>query len=110
MPFFVSDSQQIGIYGLDLALYRTNRTVIEIRFERTVQEIETTTTKCNYGGVRYWFKCPQCSQRIGKLYRPPISTYFACRFCHDLRYKLCYYHRSPYQNMVETLREMKNRV
>ena len=72
MTFFASDSQQIGIYGLNLALYPKDQAVIEILFERTVQEVETTTTKCNYGGVRHWFKCPQCNKRIGKLWTASI--------------------------------------
>jgi hypothetical protein len=34
-------------------------------------------TKCNFGGVRPWFRCPgvvdgeECNRRVGKLYCPP---------------------------------------
>ena len=50
-------------------------------------------TRCNFGGVRYWFICGLkdggrcCGKRVGKLYLPPNSTYFGCRKCHDLTYR-----------------------
>lgn len=64
--------------------------------------VELTTSKCNYGGVRYWFKCPQsldnrqCHQRVGKLYLPPDGKYFGCRHCHNLTYKC---RNIPYKNV-----------
>jgi len=44
------------------------------------------TTPCHYGGRRWWFRCPGCNRRCRILYRPPESTYFACRVCHNLTY------------------------
>ena len=46
-----------------------------------------TTTHPFFGGVRYWFACPECSRRIRKLYLPPNETHFACRHCHNLSYE-----------------------
>ena len=43
-------------------------------------------TPCRNGGQRSCFRCPLCSQRIFKLYRPPSSRLFACRKCHNLTY------------------------
>ena len=50
-----------------------------------IQEyIYLSTTPCNYGGVRYWFYCPVCNQRVAKLY---IKTKrFLCRNCNNLSY------------------------
>jgi len=30
-----------------------------------------------------------CNKRVTKLFRPPFSSYFGCRLCHDLTYKSC---------------------
>jgi len=43
-------------------------------------------TPCNYGGVRWWFHCPECDRRVRKLYMPPDGRRFLCRHCHDLTY------------------------
>jgi hypothetical protein len=50
------------------------------------QRIELTTTRCNFGGVRYWFLCPCCSRRVGALYKAPGGARFMCRHCNDLSY------------------------
>jgi len=47
-------------------------------------QVELETTKCNFGGLRYWFKCPECSKRACVLYG---GTIFKCRSCHDLVHK-----------------------
>ncbi|MDX2370703.1 MAG: hypothetical protein QNK36_20260 [Colwellia sp.] len=47
-------------------------------------EIELETTKCNFGGVRHWFKCPECNKRACVLYG---GTIFKCRSCHGLVHK-----------------------
>jgi len=53
--------------------------------------VQLEAIPCNYGGVRYWFRCPivrngsSCNSRVGVLY---ISgKYFGCRKCHRLLYK-----------------------
>jgi len=43
-------------------------------------------TACHFGGVRPWFRCPACGERVGKLYLPPRRERFACRDCYDLGY------------------------
>lgn len=54
---------------------------------------DVTTTDCNYGGVRYWFKCPACDKRKGKIYR--IGEHWQCRTCADLTYDSCNESRMP---------------
>ena len=46
---------------------------------------ELLTTRCYFGGLRYWFKC-QCGRRVAKLYMPPDSNIFRCRSCHNLTF------------------------
>lgn len=47
--------------------------------------IQIDSTPCNYGGVRYWFKCPRCNGRVGKLYIDG-NLLFECRKCKKLNY------------------------
>jgi hypothetical protein len=47
-------------------------------------EVHYDTTPCNFGGVRYWFVCPHCDKRAGKLFGGRRGL--ACRKCYDLNY------------------------
>ncbi|MCH4248628.1 MAG: hypothetical protein LKF82_12510 [Acinetobacter populi] len=47
--------------------------------------VQIVTTPCNYGGVRYWFECPNCHKRVGKLYIAE-NLMFECRKCQNLNY------------------------
>lgn len=50
-------------------------------------------TRAQFGGWRWWFRCPlitngiACKRRVGKLYLPPGAKYFGCRICHRLSYR-----------------------
>lgn len=54
-------------------------------------KIPLTTTPCYFGGKRYWFTCPWCTNGVycgrcvGVLYLG--GKYFACRHCYNLTYK-----------------------
>jgi hypothetical protein len=54
------------------------------RKEDIDQQINLTTTSCNLGGYRYWFRCPSCNKRVGCLYG---DKRFLCRKCNDLIYR-----------------------
>ena len=51
------------------------------------------STRCNFGGRRFWFLCPlakndrPCQKRVGVLYLPPGGSYFGCRYCYNLTYR-----------------------
>ena len=49
-------------------------------------EVSLLTTPCTYGGVRYWFACPVCHERVGVLYLAPGNVYFMCRHCNNITY------------------------
>jgi hypothetical protein len=57
------------------------------------QSVQITTTDCNFGGVRRWFKCSLvkdghlCKRRVRVLYSTPREKLFGCRKCHDLTYE-----------------------
>jgi hypothetical protein len=44
-------------------------------------------TECYFGGYRTWFRCPDCSERVNKLYLPPGGYRFSCRECLELGYE-----------------------
>lgn len=45
--------------------------------------VQLTKTSCNYGGHRYWWLCPKCSQRVSVLY---CAGVYVCRHCIDANY------------------------
>jgi hypothetical protein len=53
--------------------------------------VELFTTRPYFGGVRWWFICPNqdCEKMVGKLYQPPGAKYFLCRTCQNLTYTSC---------------------
>jgi hypothetical protein len=54
-------------------------------------KVRLIATRCNYGGVRWWFECPLykngrwCGKRVGVLYG--ASKYFGCRYCMEVAYQ-----------------------
>src|SRR5687768_6494646 len=56
------------------------------------QTVSLVSTVPNYGGLRWWFLCPRCGRRVGRLHlRPGL---FACRACHNLTYESAQMSRS----------------
>jgi hypothetical protein len=54
------------------------------------QSVRLVETRPNYGGRRWWFLCPACGARAGRLHLPGrgLSAHeFKCRRCHDLTYE-----------------------
>jgi len=40
--------------------------------------IELCATSCYFGGVRYWYICPSCERRAGRLYQSELGFYCRC--------------------------------
>jgi hypothetical protein len=57
-------------------------------------------TRGGRGGQRRWFRCPGCGRRMFKLYRPPPSSFFACRQCHNLTYRCVQEHDARLDRLV----------
>jgi hypothetical protein len=53
------------------------------------QDIPLVTTQLHSGGKRYWFSCPDCRKRVGRLHHPHGVNLFLCRSCYDLTYASC---------------------
>lgn len=91
-----------------LSISHLNQTsLVSPMIEVNGQFIDLTRSQCNYGGDRVWFLCPACNQRIGTLYRRPLSELFLCRNCNNLTYQLRKYHRSPQESYIKAIKLMK---
>jgi hypothetical protein len=53
------------------------------------QNIPLVTTRLCSEGKRYWFSCPNCRERVGRLHLPYGGRYFFCRKCYGLTYMSC---------------------
>jgi hypothetical protein len=68
--------------------YITNGNPVDYR-------VRLTSTRPNFGGVRWWFVCPLVRadggppRRVAKLYLPPGQVYFGSREAHGLTYTSC---------------------
>jgi hypothetical protein len=52
-------------------------------FTRTLRRL--TTSRCNFGGERFWFRCPTCDRRTRSIFI--VGPPFQCRVCLRLRYQ-----------------------
>lgn len=89
--------EKIG--SMDICVSTAHKKYARFRYTQTNQEtgekkdfnisINLLETKCNYGGVRYWFECPRCKRRVGVIYLSPFRDYsgWGCRKCFSLNYK-----------------------
>jgi hypothetical protein len=61
--------------------------------EQIAYDIALATTSQQYGGVRWWLRCPlavngePCRRCVRQLYLPPGKRYFGCRYCYNLTYE-----------------------
>lgn len=60
---------------------------LTLYLRQTGQTITLESTALSFGGWRWWFLCPKCRRRCGKLHLPQQNGKFACRLCHDLIYE-----------------------
>ena len=67
------------------------------------QTLTTTSTRPYYGGARYWFLCPECEGRYGKLYAHEGHRQYACRECLGLAYESQYL-KGPHAQARQLLR------
>jgi len=70
------------------------------------QAIRFDRTRCNYGGVRLWFRCPHCSSRIAVIYLG--NDGFLCRHCYRLPYTS--QHESLADRMMRKARKIRKRL
>lgn len=86
--FLVEQCQKISINEL-IASFNKVRKLNFIKNQLDVAgiSIDLIATKTGYGGLRYWFRCPQCEARVGVVYKHSLSHVVGCRLCLKLDYK-----------------------
>jgi hypothetical protein len=72
------------------------KTIIESELEILGLNINLTTSKTCYNGIRFWFKCPLCKKRVGVLFKHPLNNTIGCRKCLNLEYR-----KRRYKGMIE---------
>lgn len=78
------------------------------------QIVQITTTKCNFGGLRRWFRCSlirdgyPCKRRARTLYSTPREKLFGCRQCHNLTYRSAQTHDKRVDWLLELSSEEFN--
>jgi len=71
------------------------------------QIVQLTTIKCNFGGVRHWFRCSlvkdgyPCKRRVRVLFSTPHKKLFGCRECHNLRYESAQRHDKRVDSLLK---------
>ena len=90
---FATQNRRKSPCGCSIVAACTFRVFLAYRYRRNGDEWENLdypvrldSTQCNYGGGRYWFRCPAvgCGRRVALLYLG--GRYFACRHCYQLAY------------------------
>ena len=95
--FLVEECQKIKIEDfLKQCRNQFKELIINSELEALGWNLELTTSKTHYNGIRLWFKCPLCDQRIGVLFKHPLTNTIGCRQCLNLEYR-----KRRYKGMVE---------
>ena len=63
--------------------------------------VRIVTTRCHFGGRRYWFVCPNplCGRRCRFLYLGGSTSRFECRECQRLSYESRQKHRDKFYEL-----------
>lgn len=86
---------------------------IEMSFpHRADHTVEVTTTPCQFGGVRHWFRCPsrECGRRVRIIYLSPGAATWACGRCRGRTYPCRQRHRNRYYEGLEKPAKVLARV
>ncbi|MDO8555189.1 MAG: hypothetical protein Q7R75_01320 [bacterium] len=78
--------------------YRRKTKELMLASEIEVSDIKVAliTSKTGFGGIRYWFKCPLCPNRVSVIFQHPLTEEIGCRRCLNLEYR-----KRRYKGMIE---------
>lgn len=88
LGFCVEDLESIDINEYVRIVNRQlKERLISSQLEINGLNIDVTTSKSVFNGDRFWFKCPRCLKKRGKLLKNPINSNIECRQCLSLIYQ-----------------------
>lgn len=84
----MEDCQRVSISAyLRKAKARLKKELIATEIALDNLTIELMPSKTQFGGTRYWFKCPLGAHRAGTLFVHPFTGAIGCRKCLGLEYR-----------------------
>ena len=86
----VSSGEEVGSIGYEANLIDPDDSWMRLHYRQNGEprdyRVTLETTRPNYGGRRWWFRCPATGRRIVKLHSPPGGDIFASRRAYGLAY------------------------
>ena len=88
-PFTLSWHTNYGEFAGSATLLITDELIqLSYRYEGfdIVNTFQLEKVACNFGGSRFWLKCPQCESRSLRLFFNKKNFKYACRSCVGIAY------------------------
>lgn len=105
MKFYIDNIKSISINEIVRTAKAMETTPEGVLKQLVNGEIKLTTTSLTYGD-RFWFVCPSCSKRSGKLYQ--YTNGLTCRKCLNLKYRDQSLHRNKYfETVIRPAKKLK---
>ncbi len=70
--------------------------ILQSQIEVMGFKLSLLTSRTRFNGKRYWFSCPICNNRVGIIYRNPVSLQIGCRNCLKISYR-----KQRFKGMIE---------
>lgn len=111
MTTTLSDYPRLPISQYTDGLRRSQKpvTALEVNYQfrgkQYSYDLPLTTTRPNFGGKRYWWKCPRCYRRVSVLY---CAGYFVCRHCIGAKYQT--QHLQPLDRKFKRIATLRSRL
>ncbi len=87
----VDDGEYVASIGYQADLTYTESAWMRLRYRRNDKpedyRVDLTTTRPNFGGLRWWFICPARGIRTAKLYLANGGDWFASRQAYGMAYR-----------------------
>ncbi len=87
----VARGEEVGSIGYEANLMASDQAWLRLHYrvndEPQDYRVNLETTRPNYGGRRWWFRCPAKGRRVAKLHLPSGGQIFASRRTYRLAYQ-----------------------
>ncbi len=87
----VPSGEEVGSIGYEANLIDPDDAWVRLHYRQNGEpkdyRVRLETTRPNYGGRRWWFRCPATGRRVAKLHSPPGGDIFASRRAYGLAYR-----------------------